>query len=285
MTDVKQILGPGVYENFSERDYRLDPCETPSFNYSTAKTMVNESDWHAWKQHPRLGGEGKIANKKMDRGTILHALLLNQPLWNIAIIDAQDYKKKDTQQQRDAAKDAGKLVILKREYDALITGLPTIRQNLRDADVELDGRCEATLIWDCDGARCRTRIDHVDNDMVKPIDIKCTEDANPRYVENHIVDMGYDIQCAAEIEAIETLHPGLVGRVSFRDVFIEAEYPHFVVSVEHSESLVSLGKSRWFRSKKRWLDNLETGIWKGFVNKVIAHAPARAMNREFGESL
>lgn len=275
-------IKPGFYPVFSSHDYHADPCESPSLNYSTAKTIVQQSDWHAWKQHPRLGGDPFTSQPKMDIGSIDHCLLLRQPVENVEVIDAKDYRKKEVQEARDNAKEAGKLVILKRQLDELYLALAPMRENLKKANVDLSGYCESTIIWERD-CLCRTRLDHVSRDFCTIVDIKCTEDANPQNIERHIVEMGYDIQAAAEIEAIETIHPELEGRVKFDDVFIEMKPPYFVVVAHHSEGLLDLGRRRWGRAKRRWIECLRTDTWEGYVNEMIAHAPNYAVNREFGE--
>lgn len=279
------MVSQGFYHDMDADGYHADPCELPSLNYSTAKLLETESEWHAWKAHPRLGGEGFVSTPAMDKGSIIHALLLGQKLDSLEIIDANDYRKKDTKALRDTAKSSGKLVILKREWDEINGAIPMMRENLKTAGIVLDGHRELTAIWEAGGALNRTRIDHVTKELTFPIDLKCTESANPRFLDKHIVEMCYDIQGAAIIEAIETIEPELVGRVNFADVFIETEYPYFVVKATHSESMKELGRSRWQRNRRKWNNCISTNTWRGFVNDVIVHAPNWAINKEFGESL
>jgi PDDEXK-like domain of unknown function (DUF3799) len=287
LTEPRKLdeFGPGFHLNMLESTYRSDPCLTPSLNQSTANLILRESPWHAQEKHPRLGGVNRVSTPQMDRGTILHAILLGQPLGALHLIKADNFKKKDTQLSRDAAKSAGKLVMLEREFNLLMEGVPRIISNLKEAGIELNGKRELCGIWNSDGVICRTKMDHVSEDMTFPIDLKCTENANPKWLEHHIDDMGYNVQAAAEVECIETLKPELVGRIKFADVFIEVDHPHFVVVADYSESMMMLGQSKWKRAKRVWAECLRTGVWRGFTNRVIVHAPARAMNKEFGESI
>lgn len=280
-----KVYGPGFYPDMPESIYRSDPCDAPSLNQSTANLILKESPWHAQNKHPRLGGAGRVSTPQMDRGTVLHSILLRQPLGDLHLIDADNFKKKAAQISRDEAKASGKLVMLKREFDSLMAGVPMIIANLKEAGIELNGKRELCGIWDSDGVICRTKMDHVSEDLTFPIDLKCTENANPKWLESHIDDMGYNVQAAAEVECIETLRPDLVGRIKFADVFIEVDFPHFVVVADYSESMMTLGQSKWKRARRVWSQCLETGVWRGFTNRVIVHAPARAMNKEFGEAL
>lgn len=273
----------GFYPGMPAAGYHADPCVSPSLNYSTAKALINESAWHAWRQHPRLGGSNRVTTPGMDKGTLVHALLLGQPVEHVEVLKFDNYKKKAAQEQRDAAKEVGRFVILEREYDALTSGVPTMRKNIEDAGIVLNGLCELTALWEVDGVECRTRFDNVTEDFSLVVDLKCTDNANPKLVERHIIDMCYDIQAAAEIEAIETLKPEQVGRVRFADVFIELEHPYFVVVAEHAESMLDHGKSRWNRARKTWKRCIDSNEWAGFTNHVLVHAPNWAINKEFGE--
>jgi hypothetical protein len=277
-------MRPGIYTSIPAEMYHADPCGEPSLNYTTAKSLILDSPWHAYQQHPLLGGKERVVKKVMDRGNIVHALLLGQPLDNLEIIDAPDYRKKSVRKQRDDARAAGRYVILRRELDELTEGLPLIRANLQEAEVDISGPCESTAIWDSEGVRCRTRFDNTSVDLTRIVDLKCTDDANPKNLARHIDDMCYDLQAAIEIDAIETLHPELVGRVSFCDVFIEMEYPYFVVRADHSESMLEVGRSKWRRAKTLWNECKSSGKWPGYRNHVTVQATNWAYSREFGEA-
>lgn len=276
-------MKPGFYFDMPAEEYHADPCKDPSLNYSTGKALIMESPWHAHMQHPRLGGNRFSATPKMDRGNIVHSLLLNQPLGKIEIIEYDNYKKKSAQEIRDAAQEAGFYVMLRREYDEIVSNLPLIREHLAEADVDLTGHCEASMIWESDGIICRTRADRISDNLCEIIDLKCGEDANPSNLESHIDKMCYDLQGAVEIEAIETLRPDLVGRVTFSDVFIEMEYPFFVVRADHSESMLEVGRSKWKRAKALWNECMSSSHWPGYKNRITARATGWAYRREFGE--
>ena len=273
----------GFFPGMPAEEYHSDPCERPSLNYSTAKAIINESPWHAWKQHPRLGGESRSTTAGMDKGSIAHAMLLGQPLDFLEVLAVDNFRTKKAKEQRTEAKNSGKLTIKEREYCELVSGVDLIRRNLREAGIVLNELCELTALWEAEEVPCRTRIDHISSDLVFPIDLKCTEDANPKFLERHIVDMCYDIQGAAITEAIEKLKPELEGRIRFADVFIEVKPPHFVVVAEHTESMLRHGRSRWNRARQIWKRCIEMNQWDGFANHVLVHAPNWAISKEFGE--
>ena len=275
-------MRPGIYQHFDTDRYHSDPCDAPSLNQSIAKILINENPYQAYKRHPKLGGQGIVPKKNMDRGNIVHAWLMHQDS-SIVIIDAKDYRTNAAKEQRDNAQRDGKYVILKDEHNELREGLPLIRANLLDAGVTLAGPCEQTMIWLSDGVLCRTRVDNTTDDLCEVFDLKCSDDANPQNLTRHIHDMCYDLQAAAHLDAIETLRPELVGRIKFADVFIEMEYPYFVVRADHSESMLEVGRSKWRRAREIWRECLDSGKWPGYQNRITVHATTWAYNKEFGE--
>lgn len=282
-------MKPGIYRDFDDALYRSDPCEAPSLNQSTAKVLLNESPWHAWKQHPRLGGCGQVPTRAMDKGTVIHALLLGQSLDNLHVIDAKDYRKDAAKLERDDAKAAGKVPMLQREMGALTEAVPVIRDRLHRLGYDFQGDSEVTMVWSIDGTQHRCRADHLEESDGWILDLKSTADANPQSLDRLIVAQDYHLQAAAEIEALETLRPDLQGRVRFVDVFFELEYPYWCVDIEHTESMLELGRHRWERARRIWQQCLDSGAWNGYKEETGRRAPLRAFappwayNKEFGE--
>lgn len=284
-------MKPGIYRDLDANTYHADPCEVPSLNQSTAKVLLNQSEWHAWEQHPRLGGASHESSKAMDAGTIAHALLLGQPLDNIRVIDAADFRTNDAKQQRKDAYALGKTPVLEKEYAAIMKAVPVIQQRMSGLGYEFKGSSETTMIWNCEGTLHRCRADHLEEDDAFIIDLKSTADANPQALERLIITQDYHLQAAAEIEALETLRPELVGRVRFVDIFFELEEPYWVVDVEHSEAMLDLGRARWRRARKRWQECLDSNVWPGYKREtgkrepLRAYPPRWAQSKEFGDQL
>lgn len=273
----------GFYESLDPSVYHNDPCDIPSLNQSTGKLLITKSPYHARKQHPKLGGERWTPSNKMDEGSIVHSLILNQPLDGmVEVIDASDFRKDATKEKRDKARADGLFVILEKRFIEIKSGIPFMIDNLNKAGVSLDAYIESSMIWNRD-CICRTRADIISKDRLTITDLKCSDDPDPGELERHIVNMCYDLQAAAEIEAVETLFPETIGRIKFEDVFILTEEPWFVVAVEHSESLLELGRRRWSRAKSKWIECLSSGKWDGYPNRITGHAPNWAIKKEFGE--
>src|SRR5690606_35973039 len=98
-----------------------------SLSASIARVLVGRSQQHAWCAHPRLNPNYEAEQKSaFDFGTAAHeALLLGMD--RVHVIDAKDWRKAETQAERDGARASGKIPILRDKYLAL-SDMVTIAQ-------------------------------------------------------------------------------------------------------------------------------------------------------------
>ena len=264
-----------------ESKYYGDPCSSPSLSYSIARTLLKQSPYHAWLEHPRLGGEGRKVTKAMDLGKILHAMLLGTET-NICWLDFPDYRTKAAQNARDEAEFNGKIPMLDKETAKLTSILEATKRQLADFGVSLDGQVEGTVLW-CEQDNkdrtiyCRSRLDLFDGRTIT--DIKFVNDANPQSLLRKIIDMGYDIQAAAYCQAVARQCPELKGKVKFRNLFCETEPPYLVTVVNQDESLIELGRTKWSMAINLWSECLHSNKWPAY-GEVTLSAPAWAMSEE-----
>lgn len=263
-------MEPGLYPDFPERDYHDDPCETPSLTASVAKSIVLESPAHAYLRHPRLGGERFRPTDAMDRGTLIHALLLGKGP-RIAIIECDDWTKKNDRELRDMYRDVGKLPVSRKVYDAGMLAASELAMKLNVKGYSLTGQSEVTMVWR-DQARngaevlCRGRVDHVKGAEI--LDLKITDRAHPKRCRAQAMDLGYDIQDAAYTRGLGVVRPELLGRVSFTLLFCEPEPPYAVTPVRCAGSARMVGEHKWTRGLNRWERCLREGNWPDYCDGV-----------------
>jgi len=264
-----RVLAPGIYERVPEELYHSDPCETPSLSSSIATIVVAKSEAHAWLAHPRLGAEPRTPSGDMDHGSLCHALMLNQSR-PVVLIEADDFKTKEAKRQRDEARAAGALPILKARLEEANATVEACRERLRaEYGIVLDGISEATIVWDekaDDGTlvRCRSRVDHFRESVPKIYDLKFCANAHPDTCRNKLVSMGYAIQHAAYVSGLSTLMPELRGRLDLEFPFCEVDRPHAVTVMELAGSMRELGQRLWQRAVNRWARALNTGNWPAY---------------------
>lgn len=271
-----------------EADYRADPCHVPSLSHSTAATMISRSDYHAYREHPRLGGKGRASTKQMDEGRIVHSLLLRTPIAGaIETGDYDSFRTNKAKDWRDSCVSRGVTPVLSARMGELLNAEKHITRRLRETfGIELCGRSEVTGLWESNGVQCRCRMDHLILDQALIWDVKTTESANPTDIPRHMVNFGEDIQWATYTEFLETRFPELEGRARMGFLYCEIEPPYMVVPAFPAESMKDVGKSKWNRAKQRWAKCMETGKWPGYVTEPIrVECPAYAYNREMGDPI
>lgn len=261
-------------------EYFADPCPEPSLSQSVARVLLDQSPKHAWAFHPRLGGLKRKVEKStqatFDHGSIIDTLLLTDGA-GLAEIDAESYRTKKAKEERDVARDMGLVPVLKPELDRLRGVVDRLREELTRKKVLLsNGHAQVPIQWKRGTIWCRALLDYLDGAGVW--DIKTSTVFKPDTLPRHIVQYGYDIQCAAYVEGASLLNHSLLER-QFRFVFCETEEPYTVTVVELPESMRELGRLRWDRSCKLWAECLESGNWPGY-GTLRPEAPVWAMQRE-----
>ncbi len=270
----------------SDEDYFADPCEVPSLNPSTAKTIIGRSPAHAFLEHPRLGGSSRAPSKAMDFGSLVDVMLLGG-VERVELIDAKDYRTGAAQEARDAAREAGKLPALPHDFKRAQAAVKSIKTRLsKEFGINLSGERQVSAFWNeqtANGAQvqCRGRMDLWDEPALTVSDVKVIHCAKPKTCIKQIIELGYEIQGCAYKRAVEQALPQYMGRVRFINIFCEATEPFCVTPIEHSESLRDLGRMRWERAIDTWHTCLKANNWPTYTTNVIqASAPPWALNEE-----
>lgn len=264
---ARKTFGAGIYPSMPASTYYSDPCEKPSLSQSMAKTLLGKSPIHAYRSHPRLGGESQLGTKAMAKGDVIHDLLLkNGSCEKIVVLEYKDYRTKAAQEDRDKAEAEGLTPILEKEWESLSSASVMIMSDLAAAGISFaQGQTEVAAIWEetADNNKpiwCRSRIDHLHDGVIT--DMKTTASAHPDDINKSIRNFGYDIQQHANTKAI----PG--SRMRF--VFVELEPPYLFTIVEMDESLIALGRAKWRRAVNLWEQCLRTGQWPGYYDGVFS---------------
>jgi len=266
-----------IIYDMSDEEYHSDPCRVASLSASTAHTIVSKSPLHAWSQHPKLGGRSRKPTKELDRGAILHALLLGAGRSFVVVRapegeeEFQDFRKKKAKEARDEARAAGKIPLLQHQVNGLEVVADELRQRIGFNGVHLTGKSEVTIIWEDEGVLCRARTDHlILNEHDATIyDLKMVASAHPRAIQAHMEEYGSDIQAHVYPRAVAAVRPELAGRVAFRFVFCEPEPPYAVVVAEPSGTMRELGELRWNRGREAWRECLSSGTWPGYATELL----------------
>lgn len=191
-------MTPGFHALPAEQYHADRLTDSPSLSNSIAQILLRESPRKAWFSHPRLNPDYREEHEdKFDMGTACHAMLLENNPAALVVVEANDWRKKEAQEQRDSARAAGKTPILARHFAAvqkMVNAATTflaqseISEYWFDAESEVTGLCQERGVW------LRCRYDKITKDRRVQIDYKSTVDASPDGFSRQLVRMGYHLQ-------------------------------------------------------------------------------------------
>lgn len=268
----------------TEEQYHADPCEVPSLSQSIAHKLINESPRHAWAAHPKLGNLDRKATGAMDRGSLIHKLVLGEGA-DLSIIDAPDWRTKAAKEARDAAREARQIPVLIGDLNDAEQAATEIRRQIADAGIVLGAQSEVAVQWteratDGTEVQCRGMLDNIASPRI--YDLKTCRSAHPKAVERHVINYGYHIQAAAYRRAWEAINPELSGRVEFVWIFAQLDPLPVVTIARPRGTMRELGERQWQRAVDVWARCLSTDTWPGYASGIVEiEAPAWALSQDY----
>lgn len=249
---------------------------------SIAKVLLSKSPANA--RHLLDNPDENKPTREMDLGSLVDALVFGGASYHT--ISADDYRKKATQQERDAARERGQVPILDREIEPARRLAGSIRAKLLEIGFDLE-RCRKRerVFWTTgDGVEASGEPDLAE---LRPtewltLDLKVGGDINPDYLDRHVVDMGWHIQGAAYQEAGHVLHPETERRGGHWLLAAETSGTMQVILYPFSEMMLEMGRHAWQRAQRRWAQCLATNEWPGYRARQLT-PPDWAYEREMSE--
>jgi len=277
---------PGCYE-ISAAEYHADPVVEPSLSSSIARTLLAYSPHHAWWEQPRLHpGLEREEKEIFDLGTVAHAYIL-QGESDFTIIDAKDYRTKDAQGARDAARLEGKTPILAHRWQDVQDMAHAVELQLgafEDLPIPFTGgKAEQTLVWREGNIWCRARLDWLHMDYRTIDDLKSTAmSANPDLWGRALWNAGHDVQDAFYRRGVKAVF-GVDA--SFRFIVVENTQPFELSVISLDPAGQELAERKVKRAIGLWEACLETGRWPGYPRRtcyvdVPPWEEARLMEKE-----
>jgi PDDEXK-like domain of unknown function (DUF3799) len=221
---------------------------------------------YQWAQtHPVRKGE-------FDIGSAAHKLVLGSGP-GIEVIEADDWRKKATQEQRDAARAAGRIPILARNYERVTAMAAALREHpvagpLFDPE---HGLPERSLFWaDAEhGIGCRARLDWLPDPrggrLIIP-DYKTCDDASAEAAARAAGNWAYHIQHAWYTRAAVAC--GLDDDPAFVFVFQEKEPPYLIHVVQLDAGAIMAGRVACDAGTEIFRDCMAAGAWPGYPDEV-----------------
>ncbi|KPC75497.1 hypothetical protein ADL26_07545, partial [Thermoactinomyces vulgaris] len=112
MAETFTVTEPGVYPGLDEDVYHADPVPSGSLSSTGARAILPPGTPAKFAYERRR----KTHKRVWDLGSAAHAIVLGTGP-EIVIIDADSYRTKDAQEQRDAAWADGQVPLLESEWE------------------------------------------------------------------------------------------------------------------------------------------------------------------------
>lgn len=271
---MTEHLDQGMHDIPAER-YHGDPCPTPGLSAGLAAKMLSATPLHAFTASPRLNPNFVPDEKTaFDIGSAAHELLTGKGrgIWKV---DFEDYRTKESRQERDEARAEGYTPLTRPQFEMVGTMIRRAREQMRAhgiGDPFEGGENEMTLLWEQGGIWNRCMVDCLDQANRVAYDFKtCAGVADPDQWLRRSMDHGVDLRAAHYLDGLETV---LGGRWTYRFVVQEKEEPHCLSVIELSEDAVFMGRKKIARAREMWGHCLKHDAWPGFSAQIAVVEPA-----------
>lgn len=259
------IDAPGLYADVEESAYHRDVVLAPTLGRSLsstgAKTILDSPARFAYqREHP-------VTSDAFDFGTAAHTMLLGSGP-EIAVIEADSYRTKAAQAQRDAEREEGKVPMLSPDYMRALDLVDAVLAHpVAGAIFRADGKAEQSLYWvdDETGVTCRGRIDWLHPRAI--VDFKTSANASPAKFSRALVDYGYALQAAWYSDGYEAVTG---ERLPFIHVVVEKEPPHLVAVYQLDDEALAYGREQGAQARRLFAECESSGEWPGYPSEVVS---------------
>lgn len=263
----------GVYK-MTMAEYQADQLTSePSLSRSTIIDLL-DCPARAFFNHPRLNPQAHepVNETKFDVGSAAHNLLLEGGDSIFVVFGFDDWRNKEAQQARIAARECGKIPLLEKQYVEVYRMVEAATKAISEctelgiANLRKEGDSELSYIWEESGIWCRIRPDWIRHKKDLIIDYKTSAtNVNPDYFSSHINKMGYGIQHAfyrRGVKAVEGKQPDFVIMAQ------ETEPPYFCSFHGLDLQNDDMQQRKIEYAIKLWKECLQNGIWPGYPNRI-----------------
>jgi hypothetical protein len=271
------VTGDAVVRDLPHDQYLAHPA----LSASGAKTLVQPGGparYRYEREHPRPPSDA------MDLGTAAHAAVLGTGP-DLVVVDADSWRTKAAQQQRDTVRANGGTAILAADAERVAamaqalrahpiasrllhpsTGHPEVSLFYRDPEHGVDRRIRVDWLRDADP----------DGRLIL-VDYKSAASAAPEAIDRAIGNYGYHLSAAWYRDVIVGL--GLARTVPVVLAFQETSAPYLVHVVELDDEWLTIGHDLATRALRTFAECTASGQWPGYEGITVSSPPPWVVNR------
>jgi len=219
--------------------------------------------------------------RELDVGTAAHLAVLEPELLEkrVSIIDADDYRSKDAQTERNLAIFNKRVPLLRADYQLVCDLSESIEQSDAAELLFGEGESEVSYTWDALALQWgahgpATKIEgKARADRITPhaiVDLKTAASASPDAFQRAMARDGHHLRAAWYIDGwMESAEPGEViyDYANVRDylfVVVAKEPPHLVAVYRCDERALGWGRTLYKKALSLFREAQESGSWRGY---------------------
>jgi hypothetical protein len=266
VTAAVEIEAPRIVDGLPAEAYHADRTSISSSGLRALLAPGCPAQFKYDRDHPQA------PKKEFDLGNAAHLLVLGEGP-ELEVIDFPDWRKKDAQDQRDAAHAEGKVPLLTKDHDMVEAMAEAIRQHPIAGPLFTPGTgvAERSIYWTdpATGIRCRVRPDWLKilPELTLCVDYKTAKDASPDAVSKAIRDRAYHQQDALYTDGIEAAGLAPEG-CRFIFVFQSKQAPYLITVRELADQDRDIGRARNQKALRIYAECEQTGIWPDWTGPV-----------------
>lgn len=264
---IKTVSEPGVYAGLDAADYHSQLTPEPSLSSSMARTLIGECPAMLWANSYLNPEHEREEKSHFDVGQAVHLLYLESERFaeSVCIVDADDWRKKEAQTQRDEARSAGKIPLLKKTArDITSMRARLLAHPIAGKAFAGEGHSELSLVWkDSEtGVWLKARPDWTPSTFSFLVDLKTSTTANPSDFARKAYGLGYHQQAAWYLDAAEAVTG--TRPANFWFVVQDKSAPFLCSVAAFDEDAIAAGRALNREAVRKFASCVESDDWHGY---------------------
>jgi hypothetical protein len=268
VTDFAKITKPTVVPDLADADYH---GHKGSLSASGAKWLAPGKDGSLpCPEKFRHFQDNPITKDVFDFGHVAHRLVLGKGA-EIEVLAYDTRQTKAYKKAEAAARAAGKVPILAKDYARAEEVAAKVRQDPLAKDVFTAGQAEVSLFWpDAEtGVIRRARYDWLKDEPADGRrrvigDLKTARSSEPTAFGRAAADYGYAISAANYVDG--AIACGLADDPLFVFVAVEKEPPYVVSTFYATEDVIQLGRALMRSAIRTYAECSAADKWPGYLS-------------------
>jgi hypothetical protein len=237
----------------------------PELSSSQAKALLESpARFNYWRNKRRP------EKKAYDVGHAVHAKVLGVGM-GIEVLDFDNYRTKASQEERDAAYDAGLTPMLRREMQPIDDMAEAVLKHPTAAALlSQPGNPEVSVLSTDPntGVPVRARFDYLPyprQPRAIGVELKTTDDASPGAFVKSIIEYGYDL---SQEWYRDTYRWATGEEIEHAFIVVEKRPPYLVAHYRLPEQFVAMGSRKAIEARAVFAECTASGVWPGYSPEI-----------------